>query len=76
MTHRIDNQFEEMPTSCKDLQLLGHKLNGFYSIKAIRPEQGTKIETVFCNFQSSPDTEGIKSLIFINPFILSFYQSN
>jgi len=43
-----------IPTSCKDLQLLGHELNGLYSIKATQPDnQGAKIETVFCDFQSS-----------------------
>jgi len=43
-----------IPTSCKDLQLLGHELNGLYSIKTTQPDkQGAKIETVFCDFQSS-----------------------
>jgi len=43
-----------IPTSCKDLQLLGHELNGLYSIKTTQPDnQGEKIETVFCDFQSS-----------------------
>jgi len=41
-----------VPSSCKDLQLLGHKLNGLYLIKKIQPNQRNKIETVFCNFQS------------------------
>jgi len=42
-----------MPTSCKDLQLLGHKLNGFYSVKSSQPnEKGTKMETIYCDFQS------------------------
>jgi len=43
-----------IPTSCKDIQLLGHELNGLYSIKTTKPDnQGAKIQTVFCNFQSS-----------------------
>ena len=34
-----------MPTSCADLRIIGHILNGFYLIK------GTKnIETVYCDF--------------------------
>jgi len=42
-----------IPTSCKDLQLLGHELNGLYSIKTTQPDnEGAKIETVFCDFQS------------------------
>ena len=47
----------EMPTSCKDLQLLGHQLNGFYLVKKSQPSSNSnkgknnKIETVYCNFQ-------------------------
>ncbi len=42
-----------MPTSCKDLQLLGHKLNGFYLVKTPQlNNQGSKIETVYCDFPS------------------------
>jgi len=42
-----------MPTSCKDLLLLGHKLNGFYSVKSSQPNvKGTKMETIYCDFQS------------------------
>ena len=35
-----------MPTSCADLRIIGHTLNGFYLIN------GTKknIETVYCDF--------------------------
>ena len=43
-----------MPTSCKDLQLLGHRLNGFYSVKksqSSNEQQGTKMEIVYCDFQ-------------------------
>ena len=47
-----------MPTSCKDLQLLGHRLNGFYSVKTSHLEQGTSmIETVYCNFQSAFESD-------------------
>ena len=42
-----------MPTSCKDLYILGHQLNGFYLIKAFQPKQGTKIETIFCDFTNA-----------------------
>ncbi len=51
------NQPKEMPTSCEALQELGHKLNGFYLIKTARPNQGSQIETVFCDFQSSTRLE-------------------
>jgi len=48
-----------MPTSCKDLQLLGHKLNGIYLIKTSKPEEGVKIKAVFCDFQSITPVSGI-----------------
>ncbi len=39
----------ELPASCEDLWLIGHTLNGFYSIK------GTKmIESVYCDFTQLP----------------------
>ncbi|EFX72984.1 hypothetical protein DAPPUDRAFT_325789 [Daphnia pulex] len=33
------------PTSCEDLQRMGHKLSGFYSGKGSK-----KMETVYCEF--------------------------
>ncbi len=48
-----------MPTSCKDLQELGHYLNGFYSIKKSLPNnEGNKFEAVFCNFGNPTDSKG------------------
>ena len=41
-----------IPTSCMDLKLLGHTLNGVYLIKTSLPNQAFKIESVFCDFQS------------------------
>ena len=41
-----------LPTSCEDLWLIGHSLNGFYSVK------GTKmIESVYCDFTQLPSNE-------------------
>jgi len=49
-----------IPTSCKDLQQIGHSLNGLYLIKKSLPNnQGTKIQTVFCDFQSTTSSNGI-----------------
>lgn len=48
-----------MPTNCTDLKLLGHNLNGVYLVKTSRPNQGVKIESVFCDFQSSASVSGI-----------------
>ncbi len=48
-----------MPSNCKDLQLLGHKLSGFYSVKASQPKiKGNKIETVYCDFTVSSSIAG------------------
>lgn len=45
-------KFKKMPTSCKDLQFFGHKTNGIYLVKTSRPNEGVKVEAVFCDFQS------------------------
>jgi hypothetical protein len=37
------------PTSCEDLWLIGHTLNGFYSIKGEK-----MIESVYCDFTQLP----------------------
>ncbi|XP_046645833.1 uncharacterized protein LOC124336177 isoform X2 [Daphnia pulicaria] len=38
----------KMPTSCTDLQQIGHKLSGFFLVKGSK-----KMETVYCNFYSN-----------------------
>jgi len=48
-----------IPTSCGDLQLLGHTLNGVFLIKTSLPDQGMKLEAVFCDFQSPGNVSGI-----------------
>lgn len=47
-----------IPTSCTDLLLLGHMINGLYLIKTTEPGRGTKIEAVYCDFNSSNDVKG------------------
>jgi len=55
-----NSQFKGVPTSCKDLRQLGHSFNGLYSVSKSQPnDQGAKIETVFCDFQSPADSKGI-----------------
>ena len=50
------------PTSCEDLWLIGHTLNGFYSIKGEK-----MIESVYCDYTKLPgDTS---KLIFKNYFL-------
>jgi hypothetical protein len=42
-----------MPTSCQDLWLIGHTLNGFFSV------MGSKtMESVYCDFTKIPGDEG------------------
>jgi len=55
----LGNKVTGMPTSCKDLQQFGHSLNGLYLVKKSLPKnQGTKIEALFCNFQSPTSPNG------------------
>ncbi|XP_046645654.1 uncharacterized protein LOC124336071 isoform X2 [Daphnia pulicaria] len=42
---RIIVDIGEMPTSCEDLQRMGHKLSGFFLVKG-----SMKMEAVYCNF--------------------------
>ena len=44
-----------LPTSCKDLWLIGHTLNGFYSVMG-----SAMMESVYCDFTKLPDNAGIK----------------
>jgi len=58
-----NSQFKGVPTSCKDLRQLGHSFNGLYTVSKSQPDddQGAKIETVFCDFQSPADSKGINA---------------
>jgi hypothetical protein len=49
-----------MPTSCWDLQRMGHKLSGFFSVKGLK-----KIEIIFCNFNSNQNGT-TRFFIFLN----------
>jgi hypothetical protein len=42
-----------LPTSCRDLWLIGHTLNGFYSIEGVK-----MLETVYCDFTKLTDDAG------------------
>ncbi len=56
-----------IPTSCKDLHQHGYSLNGLYLIKKFLPNnQGMKIQTAYCDFQSPTGTSsnGILKIIF------------
>lgn len=47
----------KIPTSCQDLNLLGHTLSGFYSVQGNKPTV-TKLQTIYCNFQPSTNKTG------------------
>jgi hypothetical protein len=42
-----------LPTSCVDLKIIGHTLNGFYSIAGL-----AMIESVYCDFSKLPSDPG------------------
>jgi hypothetical protein len=56
----------QMPTSCSDLQRMGHKLSGFFSVKGSK-----KMEIVYCDF--SPNQNGIDMFSFLRMKFLCFY---
>lgn len=73
--NKPDSKVKGMPTSCKDLQQLGHSSNGFYSIKKFQPnDKGTKIETVYCDFKTPTDSNGIHHNIVILYFLINSLQ--
>jgi hypothetical protein len=39
-----------IPSSCRELQLIGHQLNGLYLINST-----DRIDTVYCNFTQEPE---------------------
>jgi hypothetical protein len=42
-----------LPSSCGDLKMIGHTLNGFYSVMG-----SSMMESVFCDFTKLPDDTG------------------
>ncbi len=44
-----------MPNSCSDLQRMGHKLSGFFSVKG-----SEKLEMVYCDF--NPNENGKQNI--------------
>ena len=45
----------KMPNSCSDLQRMGHKLSGFFSVKG-----SNKLEMVYCDF--NPNENGKRNI--------------
>jgi hypothetical protein len=53
-----------LPSSCADLQIIGHTLSGFYSIAG-----SAMIESVYCDFNKLPSDPG-KCFIVIKIYLL------
>jgi len=63
-----------IPTSCKDLQQIGHSLNGVYFIKKSLPNRkGNKMQAVFCDFQSPISSKGLYLIFYkdLNKWIIN-----
>ncbi|XP_046645838.1 uncharacterized protein LOC124336182 [Daphnia pulicaria] len=50
--------FSGLPKSCQDLRLIGHTLNGFYSVMG-----SAKMESVYCDFTKLSGDEGFQKWI-------------
>ena len=53
-----------LPSSCNDLKMIGHTLNGFYSIAG-----SAMMESVYCDFSKLPSDPG-KCFIVIKIYLL------
>jgi hypothetical protein len=53
-----------LPSSCADLKMIGHTLNGFYSVMG-----SAMMESVYCDFTKLPSDEG-KCFRFLRTFQL------
>ena len=50
-----------MPKSCFDLQRMGHKLSGFFSVKG-----SAKMEMIYCDFYPNLNGFGVFSILLVN----------
>jgi len=46
-----------MPSSCAELNDIGHTLNAFYIVRD-NEVNSSKLQTIYCDFQSLPSDEG------------------
>jgi hypothetical protein len=54
-----------LPSSCEDLKMIGHSLNGFYSIVG-----SAMMESVYCDFSKLPSDAGKCFILVIHSTIL------
>ncbi len=50
----------KMPTSCFDLERMGHKLSGFFSVKGSK-----KMEMIYCDFNPNINITGVVLFMFL-----------
>ncbi|XP_046458714.1 uncharacterized protein LOC124205362 isoform X2 [Daphnia pulex] len=60
-TNQSSSIYIGMPSSCKELKLIGHTLNGLYSVMG-----NQSVETVFCDFTNLIDDPGLEKWIGYN----------
>ncbi len=60
-TKDIDDISGEMPTSCKDLELMGQKIGGIFLVKGLK-----NINTVYCDFNPNTNNGNYKHQLFGN----------
>lgn len=60
-------KFNQMAKSCEEINLLGHTLNGLYSILG-----NSSVETVYCDFTRQVGEQGESFQLLVNEFICQF----
>jgi vacuolar-type H+-ATPase subunit I/STV1 len=53
INNQLDVDINGLPSSCEDLKLIGHTLNGFYFVMG-----PAKMESVYCDFTKLPSDAG------------------
>ena len=60
-TKDIDDMGGKMPTSCKDLELMGQKIGGIFLVKGLK-----NINAVFCDFNPNTNNGNYEHQLFGN----------
>ncbi len=60
--------FPGIPSSCADLKMIGHTLNGIFSVMG-----SVKMESVYCDFTKLPDDAGKCFQIFTKYLVAMIY---
>jgi len=57
--NKEDDPTKRMPTSCADLNSIGHTLNAFYIVKE-NLSNSFQLQTIYCDFQNSASSDDSK----------------